>query len=736
MLIAIGAAVGWLFLDSRTGDNTKPGNSNNETTIAKVDAPPREAVKKQDSDPIFDAEPDEKAGPPREPAADGDKDRPTESKTTKQAVPADPFPRKTPAPPLEGGVEWLNTAGPIEIEDLRGKIVLLDFWTYCCINCMHILPDLKKLEQKYANQLVVIGVHSAKFDGERDSQNIREAVMRYEIEHPVVNDANMAIWRRYHANSWPTVLLIDPEGNLVGGMSGEGVFEPFDEAIGRLVAYHRAKGTLRDGPVRFELEHYRMAATPLRFPGKVVGDATRLFISDSNHNRIVVAGHDGKRIDVIGSGAIGSDDGPYDKASFFRPQGLLLDGSMLYVADTENHLIRRVDLAKKQVTTVAGTGLQGTSRSHSRQPARETGLNSPWDLWLHAGKLFVAMAGNHQIWTFDPSDETVAAYAGSGREHIIDGELEFAALAQPSGLAGDGKTLFVADSEVSGIRAVSLKPDGEVQTIIGEGLFEFGDVDGAFPEARLQHPLGVCFHDGKLYVADTYNNKIKVVDPAKRTATTWLGTGKPGRTDDPPLFDEPSGLTILGGKMYITDTNNHAIRVVDMATKKVSTLSIAGLEAPRPPAAPATGLPHAATVTLEPVAVKPGGPLTLSVQIELAEGQELNEAAPMSFLVESVDGKGLVAGDLLGKRHILKPPASKLQIALTAGSREGAETLRVSTTYYPCQKQKGGLCEIKSAVWVVPVQVAATATGDRIELRTAKPEPAAKPNPAAKETSN
>jgi thiol-disulfide isomerase/thioredoxin len=489
-------------------------------------------------------------------------------------IPSDPFPRKIPLPPdaLDGGVEWLNTGGPITLPALRGKVVLLDFWTYCCINCMHVLPDLRLLEEKYANQLVVIGVHSAKFDAERDSKNIREAILRYEIKHPVVNDAEMIIWRHFDVQAWPTMWLIDPEGNAVGRISAEGVYEALDFAVDRLVKYHRAKGTLVERPVHFDLEQSRTTETPLRFPGKVLAHAesNRLFIADSNHNRIVITSLDGKLIDVIGTGAVGSADGTFDQATFFRPQGMALSGDLLFVADTENHMVRRADLAARTVSTVAGVGVQGRSRSFEPQPATKTALNSPWDLWLHDGNLYIAMAGPHQLWVWKAKTNEVAAYAGSGHEDIEDGVLIQASFAQPSGLASDGDWLFVADSEGSSIRAVPLIPEKQVWTVVGTAdlpagrLFEFGDIDGKNGEARLQHPLGVAFHNGLLYVADTYNNKIKVIDPDERSCTTLLGDTEPGSTDNPPRFDEPSGLSAARDVLYVADTNNHAIRVIDL----------------------------------------------------------------------------------------------------------------------------------------------------------------------------
>jgi DNA-binding beta-propeller fold protein YncE len=489
------------------------------------------------------------------------------------------------APELDGGQGWLNTAGPIRLKDLRGKIVILDFWTYCCINCLHTLPDLARLEKKYANQVVVIGVHSAKFDNEKDSEHIRKAILRYEISHPVVNDAQMKIWQTYDVHSWPTLYLIDPDGYLVGRGTGEGLYDALDKAVGDLVTLHRKKKSLDETPRRFELARSQERGdSPLFFPGKVLADAAgdRLFIADSTHHRIVLTSLAGKKIAVAGTGTPGKDDGAFDRATFNDPQGLALQGETLYVADRKNHLIRALDLKAETVRTVAGTGSQGDfgTRSILRGKALETGLNSPWDLYVKGDTLFIAMAGDHQVWTFDPARGVVAPYAGNGRENIANGSLDESSFAQPSGLTSDGKTLYVADSEVSGIRAVPLDGRGEVKTLVGAGLFEFGDVDGVGSKVRLQHALGVAYHDGKLYVADTYNSKIKVIDPVKRSCTTYLGGGADGWVAG-PLFNEPAGLSVAGDKLYVADTNAHRIRVVDLKTKTVRTLALEGVEAPK-----------------------------------------------------------------------------------------------------------------------------------------------------------
>jgi sugar lactone lactonase YvrE/cytochrome oxidase Cu insertion factor (SCO1/SenC/PrrC family) len=478
-----------------------------------------------------------------------------------------------PAQEFPEGMEWLNTAKPLRLQDLRGKIVLLDFWTYCCINCMHVIPDLKKLEKKYPDELVVIGVHSAKFTGERETENIRQAVKRYEIEHPVVNDNQMMVWQMYGVRAWPTLVLIDPVGKIIGSTSGEGIYEPFDKIITEVIKTFDTKGLLDRRPLKITADKRSEQEGLLSFPGKVLADekSKRLFIADSNHNRIVIVSLDNINIlGVVGAGQVGLKDGSWQQTRFNHPQGMALDGDVLYVADTENHAIRRVDLAAQTVVTIAGTGNQATWGAGGGR-ANRVELNSPWDLALDGDNLYIAMAGSHQIWKMDLRTNRVRPYAGSGREARIDGPLTQAALAQPSGLAiGNGK-LYVADSEVSSIRSVDLNPGGRVDTIVGGDLFDFGDQDGQGLEARLQHPLGVAYREGFLYVADTYNNKIKRIRLADNMLESFL---EAGTVDGIGGFDEPAGLSIAGDMLYVADTNHHRICRVDLKNLRVYELNI------------------------------------------------------------------------------------------------------------------------------------------------------------------
>ena len=488
------------------------------------------------------------------------------------------------APEFPAGAAWFNVAAPLSLKALRGKVVLLDFWTYGCINCIHIIPDLKRLEEKYGPELVVVGVHSAKFTNERQGENLRRILVRYDVDHPVVNDERFEIWRSYGARAWPTQVLIDPEGYVVATASGEGNGDAFDRAIGAVIHVFDEQGKIDRTPIASSPERERISMGTLAFPGKVVADETtnRLFVADSNHHRVLVCTLDGAILDAAGSGAPGWTDGAFDDARFYRPQGLALDGHTLYVADTENHLVRAIDLAGRQVATVAGTGRQAAWGGIGGA-ARETSLSSPWDLQLATRLLFIAMAGLHQIWMLDLDQALVMAYAGSGREARVDGPVDEAAFAQPSGLSLERSTLYVADSESNIIRAIALPPSNDVRTLAGGDLFEFGDKDGSGDDVRLQHPLGVAWAAGSLYIADTYNHKIKRLDPKTLRVTTFAGTGEPGMADGPASqarFYEPGGLSATSHALYVADTNNHAIRRVSLADGSTTTLEIRGRVSP------------------------------------------------------------------------------------------------------------------------------------------------------------
>jgi thiol-disulfide isomerase/thioredoxin len=617
------------------------------------------------------------------------------------------------APDFPSGMEWLNTERPLSLRELGGKIVLLDFWTYCCINCMHILPELKKLEQKYANQLVVIGVHSAKFTNEKGTDNIRQAIMRYEIEHPVVNDRDMEVWQRYAARAWPTLVVINPKGKIVGSHSGEGIYELFDQVIGSLTTYFRAKGELDEKPRSFRLEKTLAPPSLLSYPGKILADEknNRLFISDSNHNRVIITSLEGIVQDVIGDGAVGKRDGTFAEAEFNHPQGLAIDGDALYICDTENHMIRKADLKARTVETIAGTGAQARYNESGFGP--KIPLNSPWDAVVHNGQLYIAMAGPHQLWVIDLKTREAKAYAGSRQENHIDGPLLRAALAQPSGITTDGKDLFFADSEVSSIRVASLPPGDRVSTIVGEGLFDYGDVDsGTFDEQgrlkppRLQHPLGVVYAGEKLYVADTYNHKIKVINIRKKEIVTFAGTGQRGARDGElrkAQFSEPGGVTATSKFLFVADTNNHLIRRLDLTTKQVSTLELKGLEKL---AIHTVRRFRGRVVEVAKQSIAPGAG-TIALSFTLPAGFKFNQDAPFYVAYETSNDRA-VRITAAEKARNFTEPKFPLEIPLEALS--GDATATIDAVIYFCNDETQKICLVDSVRVKVPLEVKAGAS--------------------------
>lgn len=497
------------------------------------------------------------------------------------------------SPELPQNYTWLNTDQPLSLKQLRGRVVILDFWTYCCINCLHVLPDLKYLEQKYPDSLTVIGVHSAKFDNEQETENIRQAILRYDIEHPVLVDRNFRIWQEYTVRAWPTFIVIDPQGYIVSQVSGEGNRDVLDQLIAKLIPEHQNKGTLNLQEINLILEKQRQPLiTPLAFPSKVLATPEALFIADSGHHRLIVSSLDGEILHIIGDGKAGLTDGDFSQTQFSAPQGMAFDAlnQILYVADTENHALRQVDLKQKAVKTIAGTGKQSRNLHPHGGAGLETPLNSPWDVVKVKNTLVIAMAGSHQIWQMDLDTNQISTYAGTGAEGCVDGSLMESAFAQPSGITTNGLELFIADSETSSIRGVGLIEPYQVRTICGSGdLFGFGDVDGQGEAVRLQHCLAIEHAEHFLWVADTYNHKIKLVSPQTGNCQTILGEGSAGLQDGQgksTRFFEPSGMSIIGSHLYICDTNNHVIRFVDLRSWEVTTMQFPGL------CAPAVCIPH------------------------------------------------------------------------------------------------------------------------------------------------
>jgi hypothetical protein len=422
---------------------------------------------------------------------------------------------------------------------------------------------LRELEARYPNELAVVGVHSGKYPTERETPRIRDACIRLGASHPTVNDRQFRLWRAYAVRAWPTLVAVDPRGSVIGMTAGEFTADALAPFVERVIAESRAAGTLVEGPLHFAADSPTVATQMLAYPGKVAVDDRRLAIADSGHHRVLVGTLDdsGARLQVdriVGGADAGYRDGA--RPAFVNPQGLVFDGPLLYVADPGSHTVRELSLHSGTTRTIAGTGRQLRSAVDEARGA----LSSPWDLALADDTLYVAMAGIHQLWTVVPATGRAGVLSGSGAEELHDGSHAEAALAQPMGLCAAGDLLYVADAESSAVRVADRDPSGSVRTVVGTGLFDFGDVDGVGDAVRLQHQQGIALApDGRLLVCDSYNDALKWVDPLTRRAEAWV-----------PGFHEPSGVAIGERAAYVADTNAHRIAVVDLQTGNVRSLII------------------------------------------------------------------------------------------------------------------------------------------------------------------
>jgi len=609
---------------------------------------------------------------------------PRTTSSTLSTYSGESFAGTTDAPEFPAGLDWINTDSAFTLDDLAGKVVLLDFWTYGCVNCIHVIPDLQRLEDEFPDELVVIGVHSAKFTNEGNTQNIKNIVQRYGLEHAVINDKDFAVWNSWGAQAWPTTALIDPAGRAVGIRAGEGVYDAVQPVIAGLIAEFDASGQLDRTPITLALEADTAPNRPLSYPGKVLAANGRLWVADTGHNRILeVDPNTGDVLSAYGSGKIGDDDGGATEATFNSPQGLALANTILYVADTNNHLVRAIDLETGEVSTIAGTGEQGWPPATG--PAENVALSTPWDVLFSDDLLYIANAGTHQIWVLDTATGIVGPLIGSAQEGTANGAFETAELAQPSGLAlDDGNRLFFADSESSSVRVGDLASGTASLTVGGEAnLFEFGDEDGVGNEARLQHPLGLAVSGNTLYVADTYNSKIKRVNTEQNSITSWLGGESGWENGTTPLFDEPGGLSLDGDVLYVADTNNHVIRAIDINTSQTTTLVLKGVEAFDPPS------DYTGELIGVPAQTVNAGQASLILEYELPQGYKVNEDAPSSVVIAGGGSIVSFASDTAGDITGTKIPAT-VPIVLM----EGTGTALFDVTLIYCRADATSLCLI------------------------------------------
>jgi thiol-disulfide isomerase/thioredoxin len=565
------------------------------------------------------------------------------------------------APELAGR-GWLNTDGPVSLRDLRGRFVLLDFWTFCCINCLHVLDELRPVEEKYAEELVVVGVHSPKFVHEADPDALAAAVERYSVHHPVLDDPELVTWQAYTARAWPTLVLVDPEGYVVAQYAGEGHAHAVDALLADLVEEHRARGTLQPGDSPYVPPV--VEPTDLRFPATAVRlDDGRVLVADAGHDEVVELDLD----------AAGEPRVLRRFAGFSEPNGLCLlpadvaaeVGYDVVVADTVHHQLRGISLGSGKVRVLAGDGTQwmqgdGTDR-----------LSSPWDVAWWGDRVWVAMAGIHQLWTFDPRTGSVAVAAGTTNEGLLDGPLPEAWFAQTSGLAPAGDRLWIADSETSSLRWVTA--DGQVHTAVGTGLFDFGFRDGPVGQALLQHPLGVTvLPDGSVAVCDTYNGAVRRFDPATGEMSTLAAD-----------LAEPSGA-------YVVPGDDPHLVVVESGAHRLTRVALGG-------AGTATdGFAH---TTRRPV-TEVAATLELVVPFDPPPGQKVDDrfGPPSQLLVSATPPALLREGEGRGTELTRT-------LVLDANVGEGVLHVAARAASSDIEGGEGAACRMHQQDWGVPVRI-------------------------------
>lgn len=613
------------------------------------------------------------------------------------------------APEFPPDCHWLN-APPLTLKSLRGKIVLLDFWTYCCINCLHILPDLQFLEEKYARSpLAVIGVHSGKFPNEQDPDNIKEAVLRHSVAHPIIVDSDLQIWDEYSIKAWPTVVLIDPEGYIIASFSGEGNLEIMDAYISAALEIYRTGQLLNYVPIVTDLESNYQYSQTLSYPTGVLADeaGNRLFIADTQHHRVLVCNLRGDVKTVIGNGKAGFRNGDFSTASFREPCGMALVDDILFVADAGNHTIRKVDLQHQLVKTAAGNGEQAKPRRQTGGKALETPLNSPWDITALGNNLYIAMAGLHQIWRLNLTTGIVEPFAGSGREAKRDDSLAMAMFAQPAAICSDGQHLFVADSESSTVRKIDLQ-NGTVETLAGGDLFVFGDENGPGELSLLQHPMGLAWYSGSLFVSDTYNHKIKKLDLAASEIHTFTGSERGYLDGKRPVFYEPCGISIAKNALFVADTNNHQIRKVSLKTGAAKTLILKGLgdALARQKGGAFFGRPAPLEeITLPRQSLASNTTVEIAVHIHLPDGHAFNGGSPFEYGV--IADPKLFSGETINHIQSLAAPQEQRVVVGTTGNiRENGE-IGLELRYFYCSRGRNSLCLLRSVQYRIPVRISA-----------------------------
>ena len=607
-------------------------------------------------------------------------------------------------------VKWLNVSRPLDKSDLKDRVILLDFWTYACVSCIENIPEIKKLEKEFGNKLVVIGVHSGKFDSEKDLTSIKKAILRYDLTHPVVQDVEMKIWHSFKIKAWPTLVLINPRGNIVKTYSGEDDFETIRRDVKKQVA--KFKYEIKREALPITLEKYDLVGNVLSFPSKLEyaaefsyksAKAPALLIANTGKNNIIASNMLGSIIAKIGSGKEGFEDGSFDVASFRFPQGLLYAGDKLYVADSGNHALRVIDFKQGAVSTLIGSGKKGKALEVGRVlEAKDIELSSPSDIEFFPDRkhIVIANAGSNQILSFDVDDNSLSVLAGSGAKGSEDGEDANNSLAQPSDLAAYNGKLYFIDADSSALRVLDEK--GDVRTLIGQGSAKFGHANGDAKSALMQHPLGLVVDDTGAYISDSFNNVIRKYDFSSGQIRDLTGfNGRGDSLGSKTQFNEPDGIISVIDRFYIADSNNNRIVILSRGSLVSDLLDVI----------PPLKLPKESFLqylpNLQKIAeaeVKAESAVKLNLQVK--EGWKINESGPSFInLLELVKEN---QANLLASFDWSAVAKKKIELPKLVAQKDYV----LQGVIYYCETKKNALCYVKS----YEQKIKASRNSDKVEI--------------------
>ncbi|WP_101926966.1 MULTISPECIES: thioredoxin-like domain-containing protein [Luteimonas] len=456
------------------------------------------------------------------------------------------------APEFPASLEWLNLSDPLRMAQLRGKVCALAFVNLGSAWSQQRLADLGYLRVRHRERLNVVAIHVPRFDADRDARRSAKRAHRQQYEFPVAHDADWTLWQQYGIEAWPTVVLLDGHGHIRERIVGEGGIRDLDARVAAL-AGELTPQLINTDPVR--LRRSGEPPLPLRFPAGLALAGNFLYIADSGHHRVLECDAGGRVLRQFGSGSPGFIDGPMELAALTRPHGLYVDRDVLYVADTGNHAVRRIELRSGDISTVCGAGRPGVTQEGPIADPRNIALDQPRSVVLDGDKLFIATAGDNRIWKLDLGNSTVSLLAGNGTLGVNDGPANSASFAEPVALACVQQTVYVCDAAGSAIRSVHART-GQVSTLLGVDTWQFGMVDGPRTEARLQQPQAIALDPASpvLWIADSGNDALRRLR---------LGGGEVTTFELSQRLHAPGGLAVSADAVWIADTDAHAVLRLD-----------------------------------------------------------------------------------------------------------------------------------------------------------------------------